>query len=127
MVFSDHVSPVDDLVNGLLRLKINSAAITGLVLHSLRDTHVKDFQAVKIKVLVCSIKAASVGLTLTAARNVVFNDLSWVPADLEQARKRIHRIGQEHPCMVHYISMGDIDRGIQERIIEKSRLIKEIV
>lgn len=40
------------------------------------------------KVIICSIKAAGVGLTLTASSRVAFAELPWHPADLEQCEDR---------------------------------------
>jgi SNF2 family DNA or RNA helicase len=68
----------------------------------------------------------STGFTLTATNRVVFNDLSWCPADNEQAEKRIHRIGQTKDCyVVHIVSQG-IDRKIAQVLQEKQKTIKKV-
>ena len=46
-----------------------------------------------VRVLVANLIAGGVGLNLTRARQVVFNDLDWVPANHLQAEDRCHRIG----------------------------------
>ena len=47
--------------------------------------------------------AGGVGLNLTAARQVVFNDLDWVPANHWQAEDRAYRIGQTGSVTVTYM------------------------
>jgi SNF2 family DNA or RNA helicase len=56
----------------------------------------------KVKVFVGNLKAAGVGLTLTAAEIVVMNDLSFVPAEHAQAEDRAYRYGQRNNVLVYY-------------------------
>jgi SNF2 family DNA or RNA helicase len=56
----------------------------------------------KIKVFVGNVKAAGVGITLTAAEAVIINDLSFVPGDLAQAEDRAYRYGQKNSVSVYY-------------------------
>lgn len=79
------------------------------------------------KVIICSIKAAGVGLTLTASSRVVFVELPWHPADLDQAEDRAHRIGQKDSVQcTYFIGKGTIDEHIY-RIIDRKREISNLV
>ena len=60
-----------------------------------------------VKVFIGNIQSASVGLTLTAATVVVFNNFSFVPADCWQCEDRVYRIGQTKPCTIYYQSFND--------------------
>jgi len=90
-----------------------------------RDRIVKGFQRGEYKFLVATIGAAQAGYTLTAASNLVFNDLSWVPADNMQAEKRIHRIGQNKRCVIHRILGSRQDQAIVATLTEKQEVLKE--
>ena len=128
VVFTDHVDPALAIFKGVpAGGHCTAGMITGSVSAEDRTSLVKQFQAGKINVLVCTVLAAGVGLTMTAARVVVFNDIPWVPADIQQAQKRIHRIGQDKPCMVYHVTQGDFDERIQKIVIDKAELIKEIL
>ena len=52
------------------------------------------------RILVASIGAGGVGLTLTAASDVLFAELAWTPMANTQAEDRVHRLGQESPVSV---------------------------
>jgi SWI/SNF-related matrix-associated actin-dependent regulator 1 of chromatin subfamily A len=73
-----------------------------------------------------SIQAAGVGLTLTAASNVVFAELDWVPANLMQAEDRCHRMGQRDSVLVqHLVVDGSLDSTIAHRVVSKQAVIEQ--
>ena len=72
--------------------------------------------------------AAGVGLTLTRASEVVLVEPSWSPSDNEQAIKRIHRIGQEHPCRARLFAVPDsLDESLMNTLRRKSQMVEEVV
>ncbi len=78
----------------------------------------------EIRVLVGNLHAAGVGLTLTAATHVIFNDLDWVPGNHWQAEDRIYRIGQTRPAFITYLYTADtLDEFVAALLEEKARNI----
>lgn len=70
-----------------------------------------------------SIKAAGVGLTLTAAAHVIFAELDWVPANVTQAEDRAHRIGQEESVYIqHLVLDGSLDSTMAQMLVEKQEI-----
>ncbi|WP_238421569.1 DEAD/DEAH box helicase [Gordonia sp. 'Campus'] len=66
-----------------------------------RSELVSDFQSGRgADLMVMSLKAGGVGLTLTRACDVVHFDRWWNPAVEAQASDRVHRIGQQRPVTV---------------------------
>jgi len=126
VIFSDHVEPCAMMAQNLAG-KYDVAVITGETPQIMRDEYRNRFQAGKLDVIIATIGAMSVGVTLTASRNMIFNDLPWVPGDIAQAEKRIHRIGQEGNCTVHRMFYGAIDLKIGREITKKLKTIVEIL
>ncbi len=103
--------------------------LTGATPSGKRQDLVDKFQNDKaVRVFVANIQAGGVGLNLTAARHVVFNDLDWVPTNHWQAEDRAYRIGQTGTVNVHYlVGEGTIDEFVQGVLETKSALIGAVV
>lgn len=109
--------------------KFNCKSITGKTSPIDRQTIVEDFQNnPDTKLIVLNIKAGGVGLTLTAASNVLFLEFPWTPADLEQAIDRCHRIGQKNSVTAwFFVGKNTIDEEILDMIGVKQNILTKVV
>ena len=80
-----------------------------------------------VKIFVGNIKAAGVGITLTAAEAVVMNDLSFLPSDHSQAEDRSYRYGQKNNVLVYYPIFDNTVEGIIYDILKKKKNIFETI
>lgn len=55
-----------------------------------------------VKVFIGNLKSAGVGLTLTAAKYLIFNNFDFVSGNNEQFQDRIHRLNQTDDVHVYY-------------------------
>ena len=82
----------------------------------------------KVQVFCGNIKAAGVGLTLTAAEACIMNDLSFVPADHSQAEDRAYRYGQKNMVSVYYpIFENSIEGVIYDILDSKKKIIGTVM
>jgi SWI/SNF-related matrix-associated actin-dependent regulator 1 of chromatin subfamily A len=89
-----------------------------------RQHSVDEFQDnPKVKVFVGNIKAAGVGLTLTAGEAVVMNDLSFLPSDHAQAEDRAYRYGQKNNVLVYYPIFENTIEGIIYDILNNKKQV----
>jgi SWI/SNF-related matrix-associated actin-dependent regulator 1 of chromatin subfamily A len=89
-----------------------------------RQNSVDQFQENdKVKVFVGNIRAAGVGITLTAAESVIFNDLSFLPSDHAQAEDRAYRYGQKNNVLVYYPLFENTIEGIIYDILNNKKQV----
>ena len=105
-----------------------AVSITGEDDNVARQNAVDSFQSnPKTQLIICSIKAAGVGLTLTAASRVAFVELPWTAADCDQCEDRVHRIGQKDSVTATYfLGNNTIDENIYKIIQAKRDIAKQI-
>lgn len=106
---------------------LSCAKIEGSTSMEARDISVRGFNEGRYQLLMLTIGAASVGYTLVRGSHMIFNDLPWVSTDLDQAEKRIHRIGQSKTCYIHFISYGRVDSYINNKLMFKRDLLEEVL
>jgi SNF2 family DNA or RNA helicase len=94
-----------------------------------RQHSVDEFQTNdKVKVFVGNLKAAGVGITLTAAEAVIMNDLSFVPSDHSQAEDRAYRYGQKSNVSVFYpIFENTIEGAIYDILSQKKNIFETVM
>ncbi len=127
LVFSSFVEPLE-----ILKEKLGDKAviITGKTDVNDRGAIVSKFQDdPNTKVFLGGMKSAGVGITLTAASNVLFLDYAWNPADMQQAEDRIHRPGQEASSVnIYQLHAEDtIDTKLQKILKHKQEVFDQVV
>ena len=105
-----------------------SVRLDGQMSQKERQLSVDRFQTEEdVMVFVGNIKAAGVGITLTAAEAVVMNDLSFLPSDHSQAEDRSYRYGQKNNVLVYYPIFDNTVEGIIYDILKKKKNIFETI
>ena len=126
--FCYHKVLVEAVVEFLISKCIYHIVITGDTPQKLRQTCCDYFQNdAACRVAVVSIVAAGVGITLTAANDVIFTELFWNPGILCQAEDRAHRIGQQKQVTIEYLlSPRTVDECIWSIIEKKLEVLNKV-
>lgn len=79
------------------------------------------------QLIICNIKAAGVGITLTASSRVAFIEYPWTYADCVQCEDRAHRIGQKNNVMcTYFLGQKTIDEQLYEMIQSKAHIANTV-
>lgn len=124
VVFVHHKS----IANSLKTKFPGALMITGDHVGIERQSAIDNFQNdLNCNVIICSIKAAGVGITLTASSRVAFVELPWHQADCDQCEDRCHRIGQKDSVQcTYFLGSNTIDEHIFDIIQRKRKIANEI-
>lgn len=122
--FAYHKSVIKAIKEGLEKLGIRVGVITGDVPSHKRQAIVDAFQNGEYDVILGNILAMGVGFTLTRAQIVVFAELDWVPAMIEQAEDRAWRLGQKNAVLIqHLVVDGSIEARMAGTLLDKMGVI----
>lgn len=119
VIFATHHAVIDSLFQTLTEYWSSpTAIITGETPLHIRQQHIDNFQAGKLKYLICNMQAGGIGVTLTKASTAIFVELDWSPSVIDQCIGRLHRIGQTNPVMVYFLLA---ERSLDEVVIKVLR------
>jgi SWI/SNF-related matrix-associated actin-dependent regulator 1 of chromatin subfamily A len=126
IIFCNFTKPLETIVNHFGK---SAVRLDGSMSKTQRQDSVDRFQEDdNVKVFVGNIKAAGVGITLTAAEAVIMNDLSFLPSDHSQSEDRAYRYGQKNNVLVYYpIFENTIEGIIYDILNNKKRIIATVM
>jgi SNF2 family DNA or RNA helicase/GNAT superfamily N-acetyltransferase len=106
----------------------SAMTLTGSTPDDERALNIDGFQRGAYQVLLCTIAAGGVGITLTAADTAVFLERSWSMVDNAQAEDRIHRVGQERPVtIVDLVATDTVEDRVLEALADKQARLQDLV
>lgn len=126
VVFAKHLSVQTMLVEALRATGEGVVHFGGGLTPEQVSERTDAFQSGAARFAVCSIAAAGVGITLTAADTVLMVQQDWTPKDADQAEARIHRPGQESGRVeaVYLLATGTVDDDLFALVEEKREVFR---
>ena len=127
IVMAHHKAVVESLMEGLV--DYHPVKVVGGMTAENKQMSVDLFQKdVDTKVFIGNIRAAGVGLTLTASSTVVFAELDFTPGMMEQASDRAHRLGQTNTVNVYQLILdGSLDGYLLEMLKTKKDVFSKLM
>ena len=126
MIAAHHRDIVDELA-----LKYGNLRIQGGMNIDDIEAQKKKFMELPVEetpVIVLSIQAAKTGHNLQVAQDILFVELPWTPADVDQTYSRLHRLGQQSSVTSTYmLTNGTIDEEIYSLIERKRNVVNQAV
>lgn len=130
VVFAQSRQLIEIAADRLRREKVSFEMVVGGQSVFERQQAMDRFQAGHARMILCTISAGGVGITLTRANTAVFLQRSWSMVENSQAEDRIHRIGAEvHDCIniIDIISKDSYEERQREVLGDKLELLEEMM
>ena len=127
VVFATHRIVIDFLEKEFK--KIGVVTVSGKTPLNERKKAVDKFQNdKKTKIFLGQLQAAGVGITLTAAHQVLFVSQSWVPGENFQAADRCNRIGQTKTVTARVMALTSsrVDYSVASLLARKANDLNEL-
>lgn len=128
VVFSNWVEPLRTL-HKFISKRYKVCCYTGTMSAEEREKHKSAFiNNPERRVMLGTIGALGTSHTLTVARNVIFYDSPWNPADIEQAEDRCHRPGTKDTVFVYtLVTIDTVDEKVHQILSNKEGTAQYIV
>lgn len=124
LLFSQFTKMIEIFEKELTLKKIKFLTLTGNLAKKERQDLVSEFNnKPNIKIFLISLKAGSVGLTLTSANTVIHYDPWWNSSLENQATDRAHRIGQNKNVNIYKLISKN---SIEEKVLNLQNAKTEI-
>jgi len=118
-----------EIIQTLLDNFVNPCVLIGDMTSLQRQENIDRFQNdPAARLFITSIPAGGTGITLTAASDILFVELDWSPAKLDQAESRVHRMGQRKGVNVYYmLGAKTIDEKMWKMLEKKKNIIDTVL
>ncbi|OKL56232.1 hypothetical protein UA08_08379 [Talaromyces atroroseus] len=124
IVFSVFTTMLDKIEPFLKHANLGYARYDGSMRNDLREASLNQLRSrSSTRILLCSLRAGSLGLNLTAASRVVILEPFWNPFVEEQAIDRVHRLNQTIDVKIYKIT---IKNSVEERILDLQERKREL-
>ena len=130
VVFAQSRQLIELAAKRLDKEKISYTMIVGGQSADEREASKTSFQDGKVRVILCTIAAGGIGITLTRAGTAIFLQRSWSMVDNAQAEDRVHRIGSEIHDKINIIdilSIGTLEERQRLVLSTKEERLEEVL
>lgn len=129
VVFAYHRDVISDLQMNLEGRGYDTTVLLGGMSAEYKQLNIDKFQTnPNCKIFIGQIQAAGVGITLTAASDVIFVESSWTPGEIDQCIDRCHRIGQKNSVTSTFLTVeNSIEETMLKVVFDKAKIINQIL